>query len=113
MIKVGRRTYVDVSVVAASTVDVERRRRRAQAEGQAAKAMEDTKRLRYPGADLVPFVLEALGRPGESAMSLLRSLAPIDPAERGRCLGAAWQSIATITHTALAESLVSAEGAAW
>jgi len=72
--------------------------------------MEDTKRLRYPGADLVPFVLETLGRPGEAAKSFLRALAPVDPEERSVVLSAAWQSISTIIQVANAEALLTAEG---
>ena len=106
----GRRAYVDVSIVAASTVDRERQRRRAECDGEAARAMEDTKRLRYPGADLVPFVIETLGRPGESAKSFLRAMAPADPEERSTVLGAAWQSISAIIQVANAEALLTAEG---
>ena len=106
----GHRAYVDVSVVAASTADPERQRRRAGRDGEAARAMEDTKRLRYPGADLVPFVFETLGRPGESAKSFLRSIAPVDAEERSQVLGAAWQSISAIIQVASAEALLTAEG---
>ena len=105
----GRRTYVDVSVVAASSIDVERLRRRAQNAGEAARAMEDTKRLRYPGADLVPCVFETLGRPGDAARCLFRSLAPTDAAERGLALGAAWQTASAILQVEAAQSLLLAE----
>ena len=86
------------------------RRRRAECDGEAARAMEDTKRLRYPGADLVPFVVETLGRPGESAKSFLRAMAPADPEERSTVLGAVWQSISAIIQVANAEALLTAEG---
>ena len=59
-----RRAYVDVSVTDAATVDLERLTRRARTDGAAAAAQEDVKRLRYPGAELIPFVLESLERPG-------------------------------------------------
>ena len=72
--------------------------------------MEDSKRVRYPGAALVPFVLETLGRPGESAEALLRTLAPTDPEERPKAIGAAWQSISAIIQMANADDQLSAEG---
>jgi len=71
--------------------------------------MEDSK-ARYPGAALVLFVLETLGRPGESAEALLRTLAPTDPEERPKAIGAAWQSISAIIQTANADDQLSAEG---
>ena len=59
-------------------------------------------------ADLVPFVLEALGRPGESAIALLRSVAPVEQELRGPVLGAAWQSLSAILQEELAEALLTA-----
>ena len=66
--------------------------------------------MRYPGADLVPFVLETLGRPGEAAKAFRRALAPVDPEERSVALSEAWQSISTIIQMANAEALLTAEG---
>ena len=104
----GRRAYVDVSVTDAATVDQERLRRRARHDGAAALSQEDVKRLRYPGADLVPFVLEALGRPGESAVALLRSVAPLEKELRGPVVGAAWQTLSALLQEELAEALLTA-----
>ena len=56
----------------------------------------------------MPFVVEVLGRPGEDAMSLLRSFAPSDAEERSNILGAAWQTLSVISQTAHAEQLLSA-----
>ena len=106
--KHGRRVFVDVSVTDAASDDKERVRRRARADGVAADAQEDVKRLRYPGADMIPFVVEALGRPGESAIGLLRAQAPTDDAERSRALGQAWQALSVILQEELAESILTA-----
>ena len=104
----GRRAYIDVAVVTASTPDQERLRRRARDGGAAAAAHEDVKRIRYPGPELVPFVVESLGRPGLAAQRLMRTLAPKDMAERGAVLGKAWQTLSVLMQTQLAERLITA-----
>ena len=83
-------------------------RTRAARNGVAAAEAEDSKRLRYPGPNLVPFVVELLGRPGEDAISVLRSFAPSDPAERSTVLGHAWQTLSVLIQNAHAEQLMSA-----
>ena len=105
----GRRVYVDVTVVDAATVMQDVERTRSRREGAAAARAEDQKRLRYPGPALVPFAIEALGRPGEAAEALLRSLAPVDLGRRSVVLGAAWQSLSVLVQTGNAELLLSAE----
>jgi len=108
----GRRVYVDVAIVEASTPDGHERRQRAARDGAAAAAAaEDRKRTRYPGPGLTPFVIEYLGRLGESADELLYSLAPTDPAERSRVLGelgAARQSLSVMVQMGNAENVLSA-----
>ena len=108
----GRRVYLDVTVPDAATTNAEWKRRRACKDGVAAARAEDTKRLRYPGPGLVPFAVEALGRPGDSAKAFMRSLAPVDPAERAVFLGSAWQTLSVLVQTGNAELLLSASGAA-
>ena len=108
----GQRVYLDVVVPAAGTTNPETARSRAARDGAAAARAADGKRLRYPGPDLVPFAVEALGRPGRDAATFLRSLAPSDPEARSAVLGAAWQSLSVILQTANAELLLSAAGAA-
>ena len=60
----------------------------------------------------MPFVVELLGRPGDDAISLLRSFAPSDPIERSRVLGDAWQTLSVRIQTAHAEQLLNAVAAA-
>ena len=107
----GQRAYVDVVIPTAGSTNRETTRSRAARDGAAAARAEDGKRLRYPGPDLVPFAVEALGRPGRDAVSLLRSLAPSDPELRSVGLGAAWQSLSVVLQTANAELLLDAVGA--
>ena len=80
---------MDIAVTEASTPDLHERRQRAAGDGIAALREEDHKRRRYPGPSLIPFVVESMGRLGESADALLRAMAPRDPVDRSRVLGAA------------------------
>jgi len=104
----GRRVYVDVAVTDAATTCAQALRARAKRDGAAASEEEDEKRGRYPGPDLTPFVVEALGRLGDSADAFLRSLAPRDPEERSRVLRAARQTLSVLVQIGNAELLLSA-----
>ncbi len=112
----GRRTFIDVGFRTAATDDEEEQGRRAREDGRAAQAYVDAKRRRYPPGDnpgeaLVPFVVEALGRPSPEAAAFLRAVAPPEAGAHSRAsvLGAAWQSVSIITQMRLAELLISAE----
>jgi hypothetical protein len=97
-----------------ATNTVEERFLRAVEDGRAASCYVKEKRQRYPPQDnpgeaLVPFIIEALGRPSLEAAAFLRSVAPVDPSKRPSVLAAAWQAISILTQTRLAELLISAE----
>ena len=106
----GQRVYLDVVVPTAGTTNPESARSRAARDGAAAARAEDGKRVRYPGPELVPFAVEALGRPGRAAVSFLRSLAPAEPEQRSAVLGSAWQSLSVLLQTENAELLLSSAG---
>ena len=91
-------------------------RARAHKEGAAAQGAVQGKRRKYapdkhPAATLVPFAVEALGRPSEEAVQFLRDLAPSDPAERAVVLKAAHYRLSTLIAMRQAELLMAAEGA--
>ena len=102
---------MDVTVVSASSVDGGTIRMRAARDGAAAARAEDTKRVRYPGPQLIPFAIEALGRPGACAETLMRTYAPEELSERSAVLGSAWQDLSVIIQTANAELILAAAGA--
>ena len=60
-------------------------------------------------AALVPFVVEALGRPGPQAMQLLRAMAPQDPTVRGLELTRAWAELSTLIQVRRANLLLASE----
>ena len=101
-------------VVSAQSVNPERVRAFAAKPGSAAEAGERDKRRRYkpehnPRAALVPFVVEALGRPGPQAMQLLRAMAPQDPTVRGLELTRAWAELSTLIQVRRANLLLASE----
>ena len=57
----GRRMHVDVAVTEAASANMHELRQWAEKDGAAAAREEDEERLRYPGPDLTPFVIEAMG----------------------------------------------------
>ena len=99
---------VDTAVVAVATTCGVRRHARAGRDGAAAASEEDSKRVRYPGPDLRPFVVEAHGRLGLDAAAFLREIAPTDPSERSAFIGEAWQELSVVVQRANAELLVRA-----
>ena len=107
----GQRVHLDIVVPTSGTTNPELARSRAARDGAAAARAEDGKRVRYPGPDLIPFAVEALGRPGRDAVRFVRSLAPSDPEERSAVLGGVWQSLAVLLQVENAELLLSAVGA--
>ena len=106
----GRQVYVDVAVTDSVTACLQDLRARARKNGVAAASLEDRKRLRYPGPDLRPFVVEAMGRLGASANALLKAYVPADAEDRTSFLGAARQSLSVLVQTGNAELILSATG---
>ena len=72
--------------------------RRAVEEGLAAAQEEDEKRKRYPGPDLVPFVVEANGRLGGAAELLIRSNAPKDPVAGSAAISEAKRALSNLVQ---------------
>ena len=105
----GRRVWIDVAVVAVQTNNLRERVRRAQKDGVAARAEEAHKRARYRGL-ATPFVLEASGRPGDSARAFVGQYA----VDKGNSVSmdatAAWQSISAIVQADTADLELRANG---
>ena len=101
--------YIDVAIVEAGVGSPHAQRLRSKNDGEAAAREEDDKRKRYPGPDLVPFVLEAGGRLGEAAEALIRSVAPKDPVERAVAIASAKRALSTLLQLGNAEVVIGAE----
>lgn len=104
----GRRVYLDAAVSDPATPNVHELRQRANRNAAAAMREEDAKRLRYPGPELTPFVLESLGRLGPSADAFLRAVVPKDMENRAHVMSQARQSLSVLLQTCTAELVLSA-----
>ena len=110
----GRLAYADVHIVSAQSVHAPTLQSFAAKPGRAAEDGEKLKRTKYkpaanPHAALVPFVIEALGRPGASAMNLLRAMAPKDATSRSSELRQTWCELSTLVQIRQADLLINAE----
>ena len=102
---------VDVTIVNA-TVTEYLKRGSASADGVAARAAERSKRTKYSGVRIVPFVVEEHGRLGEDALKLVRRLAPTDPAERSRAIAELYQDLGSIIRRLSADAILTSMGRA-
>ena len=116
----GAPTFVDVVVSCAYSTDPSTLRRRAQRFGCAASDAAAAKRRRYAeaGAALVPFALEAGGRPSDEAAAFVRlcgsAYTQTNRSEDGTPApsptGRLWQELSTTLQLGNAEILLSAIG---
>ena len=109
----GRKIYVDSCVTCAHSGSEPRQRARAGKDGVAAADAVRGKRRRYPpeGGELVPCIFEAGGRPAETTVAYVRSLAHgLDGVERTNFLRLAWQQYSTVLQSGNAEMVLSAVG---
>ena len=98
--------YVDIAITEAGTASAQALSQRAQVDGAAAAHEEREKHWRYPGPDLIPFVVEAGGRMGVSAESFLRSVVPKDLEDRPAEIAAAKQALSCLLQLGNAEVLL-------
>ena len=90
----GVQGYVAVAYTNACSFDAATTLRAARTPGKAASEREEHKRQRYPPeahppAALIPFVVEARGRPGAEVLPFLQQHAPAADAARSAALGPA------------------------
>ena len=82
----------------------------ASQSGVAARVLETVKRRKYPGASVTPFAVEAYGRLGESALSVLRALARKLPQdERGPYLAKIHQTLSATLQRHNARNVILAQ----
>ena len=96
----------------AMSIDADRLAALAATPGHAAADAETGKRTRYrpednPRAALVPFAVEAHGRPGQAAVHLLRAMAPAGD-RRGAELQRAWRELSVLVQRRRADLLLHA-----
>jgi hypothetical protein len=105
----GRRVWIDVAVVSPLTNCERERVRRSRTDGAAARDEEANKRSRYKGL-ATPFVLESMGRPGDSARGVLGAYASDAVVGVSADIASAWQSISAIVQSESAALELKANG---
>ena len=103
----SQQVWIDVAIVSASSSSTRELAHRAKVDGAAARTEEQVKRQRY-GARVVPFVVEAGGRPGPSARSVLSYA--IDEPTVSIDVANAWQALSNVIQAETAISIINAWG---
>ena len=98
---------VDLTVVSALSQDA-LERGSAQRAGVAAEAAARSKRAKYLGARMVPFVIEDHGRLGEDALALVRLLAPRRDTERSVAIRRLYQTLGCVLQRHAADAVLAA-----
>ena len=91
----GKRLWLDVAIVNVMTINAAERLRRAKLDGAAARHEEGAKRSKYRGL-ATPFVIEAHGRPGDFAHSVIGRFARGSELGNPTDVARAWQSLSAI-----------------
>ena len=94
----GKRLWLDVAIVNVMTINAGERLRRAKLDGAAARHEEGAKRSRYRGL-ATPFVIEAHGRPGNFARSVIGRFARDSELGSSTDVALAWQSLSAIVQS--------------
>ena len=71
----GDTLNIDVAIVSPLTTQPDLQRTRAKHDGHPSKAEATRKRTRYPNHNVLPFIIEDHGRPGQDTITLIRTLA--------------------------------------
>ena len=103
--------WVDVEVTSAVSTVQRVNCIRARQAGAAAREGEHMKRVRYNNR-AIPFVLEANGRPGQSAQAFIRRFAVDAASGFSRSAAAAWRDMSSVLQAGNAQLELSAYGAA-
>ena len=94
----GRRLWLDVAIVNDMTINPGERFRRAKLDGAAARHEGGAKRSRYRGL-ATPFVIEALGRPGDFPRSVIGRFARDPELGNSTDVARVWQSLSAIVQS--------------
>ena len=93
----GRKLWIDAAVVTVMTTSTVDRLKRSRIDGAAARQEEGRKKTTYRGL-ATPFVVEALGRPGDTARSILGHFAADQGQGISADVSAAWQTLSAIVQ---------------
>ena len=107
----GCTIYVDVSIAEATSSDPRVQRAKASRIGAATRDREADKHRRYPGADLLPCVLEGGGRWGIELRGFVKAVAPTG-GRRAAAINDLRQRLAVALQRGVAAMLLGSAGKA-
>ncbi len=99
--------YIDLTVVSCLSTEA-LSGGSAVRDGAAAAIAARGKVKDYPSCSVTPFVIEDHGRLGEDALRLIRTLAPVDPADRSKAIRRIHQSLGATLQRCAAEAVIAA-----
>ena len=105
----GTPWWIDVAITAATSENQRTLAARSEKDGRAAMDEEGVKRSRYHGR-AYPFVLEAHGRPGPSALSFIRRFAKENADDTPSSAAAAWAALSSVSQAGTAQAELTAYG---
>ena len=101
--------HIDITVVSALSVEA-LAKGSALHDGVAANLATSRKERKYAGCEVYAFPIEAHGRIGSTASTVIRMLAPQSSSERSRAISAIYQDIASILQRWNADSMLATIG---
>ena len=101
--------WIDVATTSVTSSYARARAERARKDGAAARAEKHVKRSRYHNR-AQPFVLEAHGRPGRSAMALVRAFAREAAVGASESAADAWAALSSVSQSGTSWMMMSAYG---
>ena len=111
VISIGHDEFnIDVAICSPYSITPEVNFARASIDGHAATTTELRKKRRYPNHNVVPFVVEDFGRPGKTAISMVRTLAAQQNAmSKSQAITHIWQCIQAIVQGYTAQNITKAQ----
>ena len=97
--------YIDVAIVSPVIANANLLANAGRRDGYAARRAENKKKQRYQVRNLVPFVIELGGRPGNLARKFVSSL--FDDEDPGKAIGISrvWSTLSCVMNSAISEQL--------
>ena len=99
--------YIDLTVVSAVSREA-LARGSASNEGVVCEIAASRKVKKYPGCEVHAFPMEDHGRLGEDAHTVIRMLAPQEPAARSQAIADLYQDLACVAQRTSADAVVAA-----
>ena len=101
----GSIQYIDVALVSPVVANAAHLTGASMKNGYAARRAEAYKRTRYPIGNMIPFVIELGGRPGQAARRFIANLYAEEDVDRSKLIAQAWSTLSSVLQSAIAGQL--------